>query len=400
MNDETARAVLDALPLAVCAFDAAGRLTLVNASFYALGDVDPSALAPGATVEQAIRVVAYRGLYGPGDPEEQVAAALRMDRTRPSRRLTRSLKGRWFEIATIPLPTGGFITCAREVSALKQAEVEARDRAERLEAVLGALGHGVALHDPQRRVVLHNAAYESLIGAAPSMLADHPELPLLLARLREAGEIPDETAEADLLAILTGAARRAQRERPNGRIIRYGSTPLPDGGFLVEASDITALKRAEDEARRRAAQLDGALEALPHGVCVYGPDRRLVMANRAYGLIMAGAEVTPGEHMADIVRRRAEAGEYGPGDPEEIARIQLGFPLNRPQARQRMRPDGTAIDVRTAPLPDGGHISVVTDITAIYRAEEEARRRTTILEMMLETTRHGIMLFGPDRRLV
>ena len=29
--------------------------------------------------------------------------------------------------------------------------------------------------------------------------------------------------------------------------------------------------------------------------------------------------------------------------------------------RRRERPEGTTIEVRTAPLPDGGHISAVTD---------------------------------------
>ena len=403
MNGVDARAVLDALPLAACAFDAGQRLVLVNAPFFELGGLDPSVLQPGATLEQTVRLLAFRGLYGPGDPEEQVAAALRLDRRQPSRRLVNSLRGRWFEIASTPFPGGGFISCAHAVTAIIRSEVEARDRAEKLEAVLARLGAGVALHDEAQRLVLHNRSYEGMIGAPPEMLADRPGLSALLGRLETSGELPDAAARDELLAALTGhglAGRPAQRVRPNGRVIRFDRAAMPGGGFVVEASDITELKRAEDEARRRATVLDAAIEALPHGVCIYGPDRRVVTFNRAYEIVMEGVAATPGEHLADVVRRRAEAGEYGPGDLQEIVRIQLGFPLNRPQARQRLRPNGTAIDVRTAPLPDGGHIAVVTDITAIFRADEESRRRATILETMLETMRHGIMLFGPDRRLV
>jgi signal transduction histidine kinase len=68
--------------------------------------------------------------------------------------------------------------------------------------------------------------------------------------------------------------------------------------------------------------------------------------------------------------------------------------------RRRRRPNGTAIDIRTAPLPDGGHISVVTDITPLVQAEAEITRRAEEMALMLANIRHGIVLWGPDRRLV
>jgi signal transduction histidine kinase len=65
-----------------------------------------------------------------------------------------------------------------------------------------------------------------------------------------------------------------------------------------------------------------------------------------------------------------------------------------------VRPNGTAIDVRTAPLPDGGYISVVTDISALVQAETELRRRAEEMSTMLGNIRHGIMLWGADKHLV
>ena len=56
------------------------------------------------------------------------------------------------------------------------------------------------------------------------------------------------------------------------------------------------------------------LEAIPHGVCVYGEDRRVTMFNRAYTQVMTGAPLSIGDHLEDVIRRRAAAGEYGPGD--------------------------------------------------------------------------------------
>ena len=58
----------------------------------------------------------------------------------------------------------------------------------------------------------------------------------------------------------------------------------------------------------------------------------------------------------------------------------MSFDISRPQGRRRVRPNGTALDVRTAPLPDGGHISVVTDISALVQAEAAARHARDVAE--------------------
>ena len=90
----------------------------------------------------------------------------------------------------------------------------------------------------------------------------------------------------------------------------------------MAVTDISALAGAEDDARRRATLLSSILDAVPHGVCVYGPDRRVAMFNRAYTDVMAGAPLDVGDHVNDVIRRRAAAGEYGPGDTEELYRQQ------------------------------------------------------------------------------
>ena len=123
------------------------------------------------------------------------------------------------------------------------------------------------------------------------------------------------------------------------------------------------------------------------------------MFNRAYTDVMTGAPLHIGDHVTDVIRRRAAAGEYGPGDPEQIYRQQVAFNVNLPQQRKRRRPNGMSLDVRTSPLPDGGYISVVTDITQLTAAEAEVSRRAQELDVMLSCIRHGVMLWDADKRL-
>jgi signal transduction histidine kinase len=161
-------------------------------------------------------------------------------------------------------------------------------------------------------------------------------------------------------------------------------------------SDATATA----EAVTRATLLDSILDNIPHGICVYGPDRRVRMFNRTYVEVMQDAPVAVGDHLETVIRRRAEAGEYGPGDPQAVIAEQLAHDISRPQMRRRRRPNGTAVDVRTAPLPDGGHISVVTDVTQLAEAEAEASRRAEQMEVMLGSIRHGITLWSRERTVV
>ncbi|MBX6747677.1 MAG: PAS-domain containing protein, partial [Acetobacteraceae bacterium] len=261
----------------------------------------------------------------------------------------------------------------------------------------------LAMYDAERRLVLSNPAYEDLIGLPRSTARPGMTQREVLEHLVRRGEIanaePDEiTAEGRRLDRSTHCTW--QRERPNGRVVRLESQPMPGGGYLVEVTDITTARRAEDEARRRAALLDGVLASLPHGVVVYGPDQRVAMVNAAHQSIMAGSEVAVGEHREEIARRRAYAGEYGPGDPEALMRENLpSLAGGQPVRLQRVRPNGMVIDVHYTALPDGGRVQVTTDITALHRARTEATERAAMLQVMLDNTRHGIALYGPDRRL-
>jgi signal transduction histidine kinase len=397
-------AVLAALPFPLWIYDAERRLAFTNGAAYAFAGLDPAVLPLGTPLRDLVRLYAYRGVYGPGDLEAQIEQQLRFDRGRHSRRLLRRADGACHEIHSGPLPGGGAFSVAVDVSRHQAAIAEAAEQARRLEAVLAQLRSGLAVFDPERRLALSNPAYEELIGLPRGAL--HPGMPhaeVMRATARRGDFInadPDQFV-ADRVALDRSRIHAWLRERPNGQVLSLTSQPVPDGGFLIEIADITDARRAEDEARRRAAMLDGILASLPHGVAVFAADGRVAMVNAAYQAIMAGAEVAPGEHREDIARRRAASGEYGPGEAEELMRANLA-PLGGrdAQRRQRTRPNGTAIDIRYAPMPDGGHVQVITDITALSRAQAEATAHAALLQSAMDNTRHSIALYGPDRRLL
>lgn len=404
MSDDggVAWSVLHAIPSTILVVDSQQRVVYANPAFWAAAGVPPGSFPSGRPVVDAMRLLAFRGAYGLGDPEARLQAVVSLDRTRPFRRQVRGADGRLSEIASFPLPCGGWCASGTDVTHMAEAEAAVRDRLTLLEDTLSRLTTGVSVFDADLRLRLANQSYAALIGAPAPVLPgiSHREL---LALIERQGEFAhgEETAEgwAQMFERERHQHRRRFRERKNGTIIRFETQPTAEGGLQVEASDVTALRAAEDEARARAALLNGVLSILPHGVMVYGADRRVAMFNAAYARIMEGAEVSVGEHIDTIAARRLAQGEFDAGHLERTLAEQFRPAADGGQTLVRTRPNGTAIAVRAARLPDGGHISVVTDITALHQAEAAAAARATVLDGVLATLPHGVCVFGPDRRV-
>jgi signal transduction histidine kinase len=396
-------AVLEALPIGVAVVDADERLVLFNNAYHQSLGLPPDRLHRGMLVADALRVSAYRGVYGPGDPEVQVPIGIGIDRTRPGHLRHRSFNGHSFDVVEAPLPAGGYVVCAVDTTALVTARVSAESALWRVNAALTTLRTGLAAFGPDTRLLFANPSFMKLFGID----AERPATGTPFADLLDMLASRKESAAIDGAAFVD-AQRTADRSRPSlmrrvlsgGEVIDIASDPLPDGGWTMAISDISPLVRAEDEARRRATMLQSVVDAVPHGIAVYSADRHVTMFNRAYSDVMSGAPLSVGDHLLDVIRRRAAAGEYGAGDPERIALQQMAFDVTRPQSRKRRRPNGVVVDVRTTPLPDGGYISVVTDISPLAAAEAEVSRRAEELAVMLSSIRHGVLLWGPDRRLI
>jgi signal transduction histidine kinase len=393
---------IDALPVGIALFDADQRAIWVNAAYCESLNMPAGSFPPGTTLEHMLRQAAYRGALGPGDPERQVGVALEIDRSVPARIRRRQFDQRSFDVYSAPLPGGGHAVCAVEITGLLSARDEAQDAVGRVATALATLRIGLGVFGPDGRLRLHNPRLAELLGVPLGVVQVGTAFAEMMRQLRER----DEYASIDGQSFLTHQLA-LDRGRPDStrhmrahQVIDVRSDPLADGGWAMTVADISPLARAEDDALRRAGILQGILDNIPHGICVYGADRRVSMFNRAYLDIMRGAPLAIGEHIDEVIRRRAEAGEYGEGDPQDVFDQQKAFDISRPQLRRRRRPGGTAIDVRTAPLPDGGHLSVVTDITPLVQAEQELARRAAEMDMMLENIQHGIILWEKGRSVL
>ncbi len=273
-----------------------------------------------------------------------------------------------------------------------------------LPAIIEKLPVGLAVFTSEGTLRTHNTRFVTLTGIPTDGVGPGFSADSWLERMQASAEYAGREGEAFLAALRAwdrSSPLTLRRKRANGQMIDSHYDALPDGGFTVTVTDVSDLVSGDDTVRRRVTGLAAILEHIPHGVCVYGPDRRVSMFNAAYTRVMAGAPVAIGDHADDITRRRKESGEYGPpGEAEIYAGVTIaGINTGSSRSRRRVRPNGTVIDIRTALLPYGGYISVVTDITLQMKAEAEARARAAQMETMLTSIRHGIVLWDIERRV-
>ncbi|MBK9445053.1 MAG: PAS-domain containing protein [Betaproteobacteria bacterium] len=168
--------------------------------------------------------------------------------------------------------------------------------------------------------------------------------------------------------------------RNDGRLIDVDITSL-DVSFegrpaaLVLAIDITDRKRAEEAVKTHNTWLKSVLTHFPGGVSVADAQMRIVEWNEQFRkLLDFPREMFDGapRTLLDFIRYNAARGEYGNVDVDaHVAQAAARMNMHEAHHFERTRPDGTVLEVRGTPLPDGGFISSYTDITE--RKRDEAR---------------------------
>jgi len=119
-------------------------------------------------------------------------------------------------------------------------------------------------------------------------------------------------------------------------------------------------------------RLHSAIANMPHGVCMYGPDKRLVIANDLYSSMyrLDPEQTKPGMTLNEILAARVAVGSSPKEAEEYIARrLQEAFLPEPGNIINELR-DGRIIAISRRPLPDGGSVAIHQDVTAQKRAEQ------------------------------
>ena len=175
-----------------------------------------------------------------------------------------------------------------------------------------------------------------------------------------------------LLASAVGAA--------NARRILIGAL---SGSGLDLAEAMALMDETSQELRFNRELLSTTLENVSQGISVVDAQMNLVAWNRRYLELFDYPEgmVHVGVPVENLIRWNADLGECGPGEVDGHVAKRIDYMrAGSPHLFQRVRPDGTVIEMRGRALPGGGYVTTYTDVTAYKHAEQALIEANETLE--------------------
>ena len=143
------------------------------------------------------------------------------------------------------------------------------------------------------------------------------------------------------------------------------------------------------------------LNLIQQAISIFDSDLKLVVSNKRYQEMFDFPDefVRSGVDFERTIRFLVNRGEYGPVDTPEEA-IQQRVRAARafvPHYMERMRPNGRWVSVEGFPLPEGGWVTVYTDITEVRSQQMMLRARSA--ELSEELLSHSERLSEANRAL-
>lgn len=274
---------LDQLDQGISIFDGALRLIACNRRYLDLLDFPPDFGKPGTPVETFFRHNAARGEYGPGDIESIVHERLKLVRRFEPHHFERERpNGTLLEVRGAPLPDGGWVAVYTDITERRRSEqallrarsdleaavqdrtAELRDKNQLLDIIVGNVSHGISLFDTDLRLLVCNDLFLKLFDLPPDFGKPGTPFEAYIRWNAEHGEYGPGDVET-LVQTRVALARqmtphRMQRSRPNGRVLEIIGNPVPGVGFVTSYSDITELRRVQDQLRDFATTMEARVD--------------------------------------------------------------------------------------------------------------------------------------------
>ena len=279
-----------------------------NKKFLAMFEYSEDHFGRGFSMEQAFRLNAKRGEYGPGDIEQQIRERMELSRKFLAHRFERTRPdGTVVEIVGNPVEGGGFVSTYTDITERKRADEALKAALAEFDAVLDNIDYGVLFMDAELSARICNRAFRRIWNIPQEFIDENPSLKVLIEYNRQTGlyevapEEWDDWIEGRIQAISAGTIEPGEMVRADGKVLSYQCVALPDGGRMLTYFDITELKQAEQVARDSEVRLRGILENSPIGVAVIrDTDNVILFHNARFPEVLRG----PGENLVGTSSKR------------------------------------------------------------------------------------------------
>jgi diguanylate cyclase (GGDEF)-like protein len=256
-------------------------------------------------------------------------------------------------------------------------DVEPAICSEALTAAFDNVHQGYLLLDSQWRVTNANLRLNELLGYPLDAVLLGASAYDLVCAGAALGHYPGITADEAYNAwrkrLEAGKSGEHLGHRSDGRTIKIAYAPFAEGNWIVTYEDVSARVDAEKELAEQNKRFDAALTNIPHGVCMFDANKRLILCNAGYSrLYQLPPELTvAGTPLQRILDFRASTGIA----PVEMTKyfdvVEAAKAAGNARSTRVELQDGRTIRVAHNPMSGGGYVATHEDITSAIHAEKQ-----------------------------
>jgi PAS domain S-box-containing protein len=292
------------------------------------------------------------------------------------------------------------LTLRHEQALIRRAKHRALDQEHLLATVLDSIPHSIYIKDLEGRY--------RMVNDAGARFWDRPKEELLGRTLAELPFVPPEgrqvfqaTDDALLASGIPQESTQVTLQSPTGEslVLWHRKYPLRDGsgavtGIISWSEDITAQKRAEQALTKSEERYRTLFEQAGDGIFVADAQGALVDVNPS-GCVIVG--YSKEELIGRTVRHLLDPDELR-RDPVNLAPVKAGDLIVRQRTLRHKDGGRVLVELAVSRLPDGGHQTIVRDLTARKQSEDRLRENQQLLRAVVDSVGQSIAVKGLDGR--
>jgi diguanylate cyclase (GGDEF)-like protein len=401
-------AALESLSIGICVLDAAQCIVLFNARYVEMYGLDPREVRVGRPIIEVLRHSALCGNL-PGTPIEDYyrKRVEMMGRGEPFRVLRQMPNSRTYSLGFRPIADGGWIIMVEDVSERQRQEYDLRVKFERYDQAINHMSHGLCVTDADSRIVMFNDRFLKMYDVSTDVIRVGVHMRDIIEYVAKRGYFPNASPEQVWQRRLAKMAPRKPFQQyqnlrsGNEYILHYH--PMADGGWVTLCEDVTERHRMERELRLQYERFDQAMNHMSHGLCMFGPDERLIVCNARYLDIygLDPAVIRPGvthrELLAHWIENGNEPGMSADAFYEKRKRAVAGKAISTMALHLK---NGRVVEATSRPTPDGGWVSAHEDVTDRLGYERALREQNMLFDAALENMAHAVCMVDKDWRVI
>ncbi len=289
----------------------------------------------------------------------------------------------------------------------QQAKVETeRARSRRtLENAIESMSDGFVMWDKDDRLVTSNSIYRDMYSVTGQAIQPGALFADIIRdgvrRGQYPGVAPDDEQFVDMMTRWhLGNHGSIERALPDGRWVLITERRMPDNGIVGIRTDITALKKAQNDLAAANAQVEqtmldlqshnaqlqerdqslrqqnvlfeAALNNMSHGLLMADAEQRLIVCNRRFLDLFGLDSAQPGSSASDVFHNIEQGGAL---DPDLVHRIfiqqQALAALGQSATFTTAANNLPVLSISHRPMADGGWVAIYEDVTEQQTAAQK-----------------------------